>query len=286
MRIIILLILSSYFSLAAKAETSERTLRYFAADQHTFLFITDVLKLAINKNPQLHGVTLESLDYIENNEGKTLPLIDRGIIDIFWVGTSKEREAKYEPVRFPIIKGLLGYRTFITHKDNLDKFNNLTEQQLKSMVACQGISWPDTDILKANGYTVATASKFIQLIKLTNLKKCDYFPRAIYEGLNEIKWLENKYPNLKLVDGILLSYQFPIYFFVKKSDQLLARQIEKGLDMAVSDGSYEVLFTQHKSLKYIHPLSKWKNTTIFHLSNPILPTTVPTIKSYWLQLVK
>jgi len=283
-RVFILLTLLGYLSLSVKAENSNRVLRYFAADQHTYLFITDVLKLAIKKNPELNGIKTKNLSYVENNEGRTLALLDRDIIDIFWVGTSKQREFEYEPVRFPIIKGLLGYRIFLTHKDNLVNFKNLTEQQLKSMVACQGISWPDTEILSANDYTVATASKFMQLIKLTNLKRCDYFPRAVYEGLNEIKWLEDKYPNLRLVDNVLLSYQYPIYFFVRKSDYYLARQIEKGLYLATSDGSYQNLFNKHESLKYLHPLNKWKNTTIFKLSNPTLPDATPREEKYWLKL--
>ena len=98
--------------------------------------------------------------------------------------TSSKREQNFAPVRIPLYKGILGYRVFLTHKDNLSRFENIDESALKQLVACQGESWPDSSTLEHNGYTVATASRFIQLIKLTHKKRCDYFPRAIYEGLN------------------------------------------------------------------------------------------------------
>lgn len=268
----------------ANAKESPRVLRYFAADQHTFSFVTEVLSLAISKNPALRSVTVNNLTFVENNEGRTLPLLDREIIDIFWVGTSKQREIDYEPIRFPLLKGLLGYRNFLVHQDNLIKFEDLTEAKLKSMVACQGVSWPDTEILRANGYTVATATQFMQLIQLTNIKRCDYFPRAVYEGLNEIKWLADKFPEIKLVDNVLLSYQFPIYFFVRKSDYQLARDIEKGLYTALEDGSYQQLFNQHDSIKYMRPFEKWHDTKIFKLVNPVLPEATPKEDKFWLKL--
>ena len=282
-RIFVFLLLAGFTHLSI-ADEHKRVLRYFAADQHTFLFVTDALKLAIKKNPELHSVEVENLTYVENDEGKTLALLNRNIIDIFWVGTSIQREKEYEAVRFPLFRGLLGYRNFLTHKDNVALFDNISERQLKALVACQGKSWPDTDILSANGYTVATASKYMQLIKLTNIKRCDYFPRAIYEGLNEIAWLADKYPDIRLVDNVMIAYQFPIYFFVRKSDHKLARKIEKGLFLAVSDGSYQALFEQHNSLKYLRPFKQWKDSTIFRLTNPLLPESAPKDELLWLQL--
>ncbi|MFC3093807.1 hypothetical protein DRW07_10035 [Alteromonas sediminis] len=261
-----------------------RTLRYFAADQQTFLFVTDVLKLALEKNPTLSDVHVETLHHVENNEGRTLSLLDRNIIDIFWEGASDQRQRNYAAVRFPLVRGLLGYRNFLTHKDNLPMFQNITENTLKSMVACQGTSWPDTDILTENGYTVATASKYLQLVRLINIKRCDYFPRAVYEGLNEIKWLEDKYPDIRLVRHVMLSYQFPIYFFLRKSDQKLAEEIEKGLYLALEDGSYQALFRSHASMQYLYPLSQWQHATIFRLNNPLLSEKNPTDTRLWLSL--
>ena len=176
------------WSLPASAESTRQHLNYFAPDHHTSHYVTDILKLAMSKNPALHNIQLRNIDYQYSTESDPIALLERGVIDIFWDGTSNKREQNYAPVRVPLYKGLLGYRVFLTHKDNLSRFENIDEAALKQLVACQGESWPDTSILKHNGYTVATASRFIQLIKLTNKKRCDYFPRAIYEGLNEINW--------------------------------------------------------------------------------------------------
>ncbi|WP_100641565.1 hypothetical protein [Alteromonas facilis] len=276
-----LLLFTSLFSVA---EQPPRTIKYFAADHDTSLFVTDALQLAFTKHNQLKGTELKNIHYLYSREANPLSLLNREIIDIFWDGTSKQREDEYEPVRIPLLRGLLGYRVFLTHKDNLHRFNDISESSLKKLVACQGTAWPDTEILSSNGYTVATTDQFIQLVKLTNKKRCDYFPRAIYEGLNEIQWLADKYPDLRLVEGVMFSYQLPIYLFVRKSDHAFARQLEIALNTAIVDGSYENLFNNHVSLKYLHPISQWQEKRIFTLRNPTLPDSSPGDDKYWVNL--
>ena len=266
------------------AEQVPEKLNYFAPDHHTSHFVTDVLQLAISKNPALQNLTLNNINYQYSTESNPIALLDRGVIDIFWDGTSISREQAYEPVRIPLYRGLLGYRVFLTHKDNVSKFKAISETKLKRLVACQGESWPDTRILKHNGYTVATASRFIQLIQLTNKKRCDYFPRAIYEGVNEIEWLADKFPELRLVEDVILSYRFPIYLFVRKEHAAVARELERGLQTAINNGSYNQLFEQHDALKYLYPLAQWSEKVIFTLDNPTLPASAPTQTKYWLQL--
>lgn len=268
----------------ASAESTRQRLNYFTPDYHTSHYVIDILKLGMSKNPALDNIQLHNINYQHSTESDQIALLERGVIDIFWDGTSSEREQNFAAVRIPLYKGLLGYRVFLTHKDNLSRFENIDESALKQLVACQGESWPDTSILEHNGYTVATASRFIQLIKLTNKKRCDYFPRAIYEGLNEINWLADKFPDLRLIDDVLLSYRLPIYLFVRKSDADLAYSLTEGLITAVNDGSFQHLFDQHSALKYLHPLEQWRHKSVFTLDNPTLPQKTPQEPAYWIDL--
>lgn len=247
--------------------------------------MTDVLRLAIEQNPALElSILLTNIEYQYSTESNPISLLNRGVIDIFWDGTSIARKQEYEPVRIPLFKGLLGYHVFLTHKDNILNSNNFRESRLKQLVACQGEAWPDTEILKHNGYTFATAGRFIQLIRLTDKKRCDYFPRAIFEGVNKIEWVADKFPDLRLVDNVMLSHRFPIYLFVRKSDEALARDLEQGLQTAINNGRYSQLFEQNDALKYLYPLAQWSEKAIFYLDNPTLPESAPTQTKFWLDL--
>jgi hypothetical protein len=47
---------------------------------------------------------------------------------------------------------------------------------------------------------------------------------------------------LVIEESLLLNYPSPIYFFVNKNDKALADRIERGLTIAISDGSFDELF--------------------------------------------
>ena len=70
-------------------------------------------------------------------------------INLYWVGTSAEFERRMRPVRFPLYRGLLGYRIFIIHKDDQDRFNKTrTLGGLQKLKGAQGIGWSDIQILE------------------------------------------------------------------------------------------------------------------------------------------
>ena len=77
------------------------------------------------------------------------------------------------------------------------------------------------------------------IFKMLKLGRIDYFHR----GLNEI-WgeLSTHKETLKIADNVMLFYPLPVYFFVTKSRPELAKKLEKGINLALEDGSFKTLF--------------------------------------------
>jgi hypothetical protein len=170
---------------------------------------------------------------------------------------------------------------FITHKNSpflKAKINDKTS--LLQYAPVQGVSWPDTKILQANGFNVVTARDYIQAAELLNNQLADFFPRSVIEGYQE---LDNQYSkNFAPRERILLHYPAAQYFFTNKQNLTLSNLIETGLKRAIEDGSYQALFNEH----YGELLDKIdiENATFFELSNPLLPVLTPLdTPEYWYQ---
>ncbi|MBL4911186.1 MAG: hypothetical protein JKX78_14380 [Alteromonadaceae bacterium] len=114
-------------------------------------------------------------------------------------------------------------------------------------------------------------------------KRCDYFPRGIFEAYAEQQALQAKFP--ELMDNFILHYPFPIYFFVKHGDKKLAQRLKTGLLIAQQDGSWLRLLKQHQVTRHLFPLSQWQNRTFFELTNSELSKETPMAnKTLWFNL--
>ena len=77
------------------------------------------------------------------------------------MGTNQLREKKYLPIRIPIQRGLLGYRVFLIHKDNVALFKSISEpNSLKKLVQISKI------VLKAKLNSIYTG---YNLLSKTNI---------------------------------------------------------------------------------------------------------------------
>ncbi|QOL26733.1 hypothetical protein LP316_05385 [Thalassotalea sp. LPB0316] len=249
-------------------------------------YFVELLNLAINKTKDTHPYqNITILNSGQPTQGRSIQLLKNNVTNIYWTGTSLDREASMLPIRVPLFKGLLGYRVSIIRKENLEDFINIDEATLKSKVACQGQHWPDSDILEANGYRVLRVARFDLMFKMLQQKRCDYFPRAIFEGYGELAKAQLKYPELMIYDQTILHYPFAYYFFTNSENEVLASQIEAGLVSAINDGSLLALMQNHPATKGVFPLEQWRLRRYFHLNNALLPDVSTHIDSdLWLTL--
>jgi hypothetical protein len=164
-----------------------------------------------------------------------------GIIDVLWATTNKELETDLLPIRISLLKDLTNYRLFLIRKDDQEKFNQVKNlNDLRKFKAGQGVRWTDTDILIANDLPVTTSPLFEPLFNMLLGKRFDYFPRGLYEIWAEEELFKNK--GIGVEQHLMLHYVTMKYFFVNKNNPQLADRIERGLKIAIADGSFDQLF--------------------------------------------
>lgn len=220
-------------------------------------------------------------DYVLQPSAKSLILQGRAIlslerndqsITLMWTMTDKEREAKLLPIRIPIYKGLIGWRIPLVNIANRDLLKNVkTAEDLAKFTGGQGHDWPDTDIMRANGLPVVTSSWYQGLFNLVSLRRIDYFPRPIAQ----VWWELNDTTNRDVVadSHIVLHYPAPFYFFVSKKNTKLAADLERGLNLAIADGSFDKLFNQYHADAIAR--ANVPGRTVITLKNPYLPPETP-----------
>lgn len=236
-----------------------------------YYYFYDLLNIILQKSEKEYGKSKLKLTGVKQ-QGRALEELKEGEnIDIHWIGTNLKREKELLPIRIPLIKGLLGYRVFITHKNKIELFNNIsTFTELKRLKACQGSHWPDTKILENSSIKVIKNTNYELLFLQTAKNRCDYFPRGLNEAYTEITSRKELYPSLVLYDDIILYYPFPMYFFVNKNNHSLKQRIEETLFKMIEDGSFDKFIKTHKNTRDLFPLSRFKGAKIFELINPFL----------------
>lgn len=67
----------------------------------------------------------------------------------------------------------------------------------------------------------------------------------------------------------------PFYLFVKNGNNVLAKDLETGLNLAIADGSFEKLFLSNKTVQDVIEKSNIGNRRIINLENPTLSKETP-----------
>lgn len=281
----------AFINLVAKASTDEiRILEprdLGVVVDPVYDYFIELTKLVLDKTQEKYPNS--KLVMVKNDrvtQGRRLLLVDKNYVDLIWTGTNIERERHYLAVRFPLFRGLLGYRVLLIRKNDSEKFSLIEKpEQLKKLIACQGQHWPDSDILEANGYNVTRVVHFDAMFEMLAKKRCDYFPRAIFEGAAEQRAIANEFPNIILHDGLILHYNFAFYYFVDKKNKKLAHRLNEGLNIALNDGSLMYLMKTHSVSKHLFPLSQWQEKRFFELTNyDFNNKTLVSNPMFWLDL--
>ena len=209
--------------------------------ESTGRFYIEALKLALHKTAPPHeDFQLEYLTQRVGRERLRL-MVAQNDLDIMWSSSTPEREEQLEPVRFNLLRGINEYRFLLIRAEDQEKFAQIDNlEQLRQMRAGAGTHWSDAQILRDHGFEVATSWNHGGLFRMLSIKRFDFMARTY----NEIQHELATYPEYKLAaeNHLLLHYQQPIYYFVRKGNQALAQRIERGLALAQADGSLDELF--------------------------------------------
>lgn len=195
-------------------------------------------------------------------------------LDVLWTMTSVEREQQAQPIRVPLFKGLYGWRLLLATSEvaaRMREVQTLNELQQFSMV--QGLEWPDTGILQANGLKVVVSPSYDAMFKQLRLGRADAFPRSV----EEIWWELDRYgQGLTVVPNLCLHYPAAVYYFVAFEEPELAAAIELGLKRLRASGAFDSLFMKYHG----DDLGRARLGTrhVIELRNPLLPSSTPLDK--------
>lgn len=244
-------------------------------------YAVDVLRIALKHMPTAYALKIGTSDITQT---RAIENLESGQMDVMWLASNQTVENRLLPVRFPLLKGLLGHRVFIINADNQPRFSQIRNfNDLSQLKFGQGFGWPDVDILRHNGLRVVTTSKYQNLFPMTDGNRFDAFPRGVLEP-----WVElATHPSLHLAveQQIVLIYTLPFYFFVTRDNEQLAEEIHTALDAALADGSFDQFFFNAGMVKEALARADLRNRKAFRITNPTLsPQTPLERREYWLTL--
>jgi hypothetical protein len=233
-----------------------------------------LLQLILSKTQQTDGPFRIETPQKEGPQARDVDLLKVGYFDVVLTMTSKEREQEFHPIRIPIYKGMYGYRLAIINKNDQAKFSAVrTLEDFQKLWAGQGELWPDTTILRSNGFNVVGISGYVELFDMLKDRRFDFFPRGVHEPWKELA--DVKHPGLAVETDLALHYPAPGYIFINKDNLKLIDRLERGFKLALEDGSFDTLFYNHPDMKTVLEKANLKKRRIFELKNPLLPEKTP-----------
>jgi hypothetical protein len=233
-----------------------------------------VLQLILEKTEKTDGPFKIQAPQQELPQARDFEMVKQGYVDVILTSTSKEREQELHPIRIPFDKGLYGYHIAIINESDQPKFSAVrTPADLQKLWAGLNEIWPETKILRDNGFNVVATSGYRELFSMLKERRFDYFPRVAHEPWRELR--DMNIPGLVVETDLLLYYPTPGYIFTNKNNQKLANRLERGFRIALKDGSFDRLFYNHPDMKEALERANLKNRRIFELKNPLLPKETP-----------
>lgn len=217
-----------------------------AAGQNTddprFRYATALLQLALEKA----GQRAELLPRGGLTQPRQALELQRGGLDVGQLpseGTVRAGQAL--PVPVPIRRGLLGVRLLLARREKAEAIAaapTLAALQQQFTLG-HGADWGDLALMRRSGFRVVTSDSYPGLFRMLESGRFDFLSRAVSEI-----WDERAQPRLAgdsdivVVPRIALFYPLDDFFWVNPARPELAEQIERGLQRARGDGSFDRLY--------------------------------------------
>lgn len=232
------------------------------------LYIGRILQFALDKEGGGH--TMEVVRVAAMAQGRALRMLEArdAAYDVIYSGYSKARTERLAVVRFPLTRGMLGYRLLAVRKDRIGVLSpDMTFDKLQSGVCFgSGMDWPDTRIMREAGLCVVTGTDE-SLWAMLARGRYDAFPRSLIEVVSEIR--QEQYGaegvELTLDPSVMLAYRQDLFFYLPKWSAHKAAIILEGLEKGHADGSYNQFFYNIPTIREALKDVQSHERTTFHL---------------------
>lgn len=270
----------SLIGFGATAETFDITIPQLEEHDRRYDYPLQLLELALTKAGA--DYTFTSKPEPTSHKRMASLMKESGEWTIGFFGFDPFNEETLRPIHFPLYRGLLGNRIAIIHKDNAVRFDEIdTLEEYMELSICQGLGWGDTPILEAAGFNVVK-SGYESLFQMTQAKRCDAYTRAVFEPYAEVEGHKEQLPDLMVDDSIMIRYRLAFLMYVDPAQEELAQAIERGLAIALEDGSFQKLFESDPTVSEAKELVKENQRTCLEIPNPSISGPLNELPDeYW-----
>ena len=275
-----LLLVATWAGWVSPLSAKETTISYFPVGP-IYEYRWKLLELALARASN-GGDSAQLVPFAEDiTQNRGMQLLQSGTIDVIALGTNAEREAQMLPIKIDILRGIVGFRILVIRAADQARIARMDEKALRQqLIYGLNSQWADLPIMRANGFTVETSPAYEKLFGMLSAGRFDAFPRGLNEAARELEERKKSYPQLAVEQTHALFFPYPVYFWVSRENTALAQRIERGLKLALADGSFRQLFESYHAAE-IATLARDKRQVI-RLANPILPAgTVPPDTRWW-----
>ena len=230
-------------------------------------YFPKVLQLALDKTRSEGPFLIVPIDRHLTSPRQVTEIKNNGIINLMWDGSDSRREKEMWPVKISLLRHLNDYRLFLIRAEDQPAFSKVkTLAQLRELKAGAGVNWPSTDVLLFNRLPVVTSIAYDYLFPMLRARRFDYLPRGVYEAINEQRVYRRE--QLAVETTIFLHYHVPFYFFVSRENAALGRRVERGLRIAIKDGSFDRLFNSVPAFRAAQAEIDSRKRRVFELETP------------------
>ncbi|SEC49396.1 hypothetical protein SAMN05444161_1241 [Rhizobiales bacterium GAS191] len=203
-----------------------------------------------------------------------------GLITVMVHGNVADYEQELLPIRFPLDKGLLGYRVFLIRSDTQPKMDGVHNlDQLRQHSIGQGQGWGDVVILRHAGLNVVEGGNYEGLFGMLAAGRFELFSRGVVEVGEELARQKPDHPELMIEPRLMLYYPLARYFYVtrKPGGDALAHRISEGLERMLKNGSFERMFQAFR--KPFEQEIGFRSRLLIQIDNPLQTPETPLNRS-------
>lgn len=233
----------------ALANDTDTPVYYYQKDGRYEYYHT-LLRKTLEVTEKEYGVAIAQgyrLEEADVTEARGLSLLTQKHIQVAFWSSKPAREERSRAVPVALEKGLLGLRLLVIDGESQPEFDRIktNEQLRKEFLVGFNPLWGDYSIYQHNGFNLLPANKYDVLFKMVASGRFDYFPRGLTEVWTELDRFQKIYPNLRVENKFALYYNYPVYFYVNKDNDVLAQRLEKGLALLNESGDFSRIFQQY-----------------------------------------
>ncbi|OOF14395.1 MULTISPECIES: hypothetical protein [Salinivibrio] len=247
------------------------------------LYAIDLIEFLAEKSGE--SVTLQAFQGQIGSQSRKVEMLKQGRLTVDWLGADRTLESELLPIRYPVFRGLLGHRLFITNQATEPKLAQISDQAgLNNLTMIQGQGWADVKVLQSAGFRVREISSFENIFKAVDTGRADLFPRALIEPFSELAE-RPQYANLLVDPHLMLIYRFPMFLFVSPQNPEVATMLNDAFAAAYQDGSFIEFFENAPLVKETFEKANIGERTFIRVDNPHLSNETQAIDDkFWLDI--